>query len=512
MVWRGRTGAPAATLVRVAAPLALVVYAVLLAAAAGAVWLKPVRALYFFLVGLTLHNALGAALYGAGVHGAALTAIEAWKEILLAVALARVALDAFREHRLPFSPGAVDALALAFGALVVVYGLVPQSALGGHAGHKAVLLGLKHDLIPVGAYFLGRSLALGRSELRRLGWTLAGAAAAVAAIGVVEVYAVSIGWWRSSSVPDYFRDQLGYDYHGTGGLPENFVYNTGSESHFLRRLVSVFLSPLATSYMLVVALLVSAAAGGLARRARLLAALAAVSIAGLLWTFSRASVAGLVVGLCVLAVVRRRRWPLVAAAAAVAVGVGFAHVFTSIAPRGHWTQADLAYQRARAQEKPGASGKPLSFSESSVHSHYENLKDGLRTDFHHPQGYGVGNVGQTASRTNVPLRAGESNYTEIAAETGLVGGLLWIAWGLSLLAALALAARRAEEPERRAVAAGLAAARAATLALAIQTDVIGAPWMAFCLWGLGGALVAPLALRAPASSPAAFGTSVPEQA
>ena len=483
-----------------AAPLALALYAVLLAAAAAAVWLRPARALYLFVVGLALHNAVGAALYGAGVRGSSLTAIQAWKEILLGVALARFARDAVRERRLPFAPGLVDAFALAFGVVVLVYGLIPQSVLGGHAGHKAVLLGLKHDLVPVGAYFLGRSLAFGRAELRRLGWTIVAAAAAVAAIGLVDVYAVSIGWWRSSSVPAYFRDHLGYDYHGTGGLPENFVYNTVSESRFLRRLVSVFLSPLATSYMLVVALLVAAALADLRRRARLLAMLAVVSFAGLLWTFSRASIGALAVGLCLLALVRRRAWPLAAAAATVAVGVGFAHVFTSIAPEGHWTRADLAYQRERAKQKPGASGKPLSLSESSVHSHLENLKEGLRTDFHHPQGYGVGNVGQTASRTDVPLKAGESNYTEIAAETGLFGGVLWSLWGLSLLVALGVAARRAEEPERRVFAAGVAAAVAAALALAIQTDVIGDPWMAYCLWGLGGALVGPLALSYAASA------------
>ena len=296
-----------------AAPLALALYAVFLLAAGAAVWRRPVRALYLFVVGLAIHNAVGAALYGAGVHGAALTAIEAWKEILLGVALLRVALDALRARRLPFEPRAPDALALAFAFVVVVYGIVPQSALGGHAGHKALLLGLKHDLIPVGAYFLGRSLALGRAELRRLGWTIAAAAAVVATFGLVEVYAVPISWWRSSSVPDYFDKQLGYDYHGTGRLPENFIYNTGSESHFLRRLVSVFLSPLATSYMLVVALLLSVAFGA---RRRLLAALAVVSFAGLLWTFSRASVAALVVGLCLLALVRRRAWPLAAAVAA----------------------------------------------------------------------------------------------------------------------------------------------------------------------------------------------------
>lgn len=465
-----------------AAPLALALYSVFLLAAGVAVWRRPVRALYLFVVGLAVHNAVGAALYGAGVHGAALTAIEAWKEILLGVALLRAARDALSARRLPFEPRAPDAFAVAFALVVVVYGIVPQSALGGHAGHKAVLLGLKHDLIPVGAYFLGRSLALGRSELRRLGWTIAAAAAAVAAFGLVEVYAVPISWWRSSSVPDYFNKQLGYDYHGTGRLPENFVYNTGSESHFLRRLVSVFLSPLATSYMLVVALLLSVALGA---RRRLLAALAVVSFAGLLWTFSRASVAALVVGLCLLALVRRRAWPLAAAVAAAAIGVGFAHVFTSIAPEGHWTKADLAFQRERARQHPGASGQALSLNESSIHSHWENLKHGLRTDFHHPQGYGVGNVGQTASRTGVPLAAGESNYTEIAAETGLVGGALWIAWGLALLVALVASARRGSV-----FAAALAAAFAAILALAIQTDVIGDPWIAYCVWALAGSLVA----------------------
>src|SRR5919202_6697889 len=236
-----------------------VLAALLLGAGAAAVWRRPVVALYAFVVGLALHNAVGAGLYGLGLRGAPLTAVEAWKEVLLAVALLRVGADALRRRRLPFRPGAVDALALAFGALVVLYGLLPQSLLDGNAGPKAILLGLKHDLVPVGAYFLGRSLLLERRDLVRLAWTVVAAAGAVAAVGLVEVYAVPIGWWRSSSVPDYFRDQLGYEYHGTGGLPENFVFNTDSEDHFLRRLVSVFLSPLATSYLLVVALLVAAA-------------------------------------------------------------------------------------------------------------------------------------------------------------------------------------------------------------------------------------------------------------
>src|SRR5581483_11342847 len=295
-------------------------YALLLGAGAAAVWRRPAVALSLFVVGLALHNAAMASLYAAGVRGTMLTAIAAWKEILLAVALLRVARDALRARALPFRPGAVDGLALAFAALVVAYGLVPQSALGGSASTKAVALGLRHDLVPVGAYLLGRSLRLDRPELRRLGWTLLGTAGFVAALGLVDAYAVPIGWWRTNGVVEYFHEQLGYDYHGTGvnpkvaGLPENFVYNVGGDRPFLRRLVSTFLSPLASSYLFVTALLVGVA---VLRRRLLSVALLAVVAAGLLWTFSRASLLALAVGLLVLSALRRS--PIVAAGAVVTV-------------------------------------------------------------------------------------------------------------------------------------------------------------------------------------------------
>ena len=469
----------------------LALYALLLAVAAAAVWRRPVAALYLFVVGLALHNAVMAALYAAGVRGATLTAITAWKEILLAVALAHVLLDAMRRRRLPFRPALVDWLALAFGLLAVAYALVPQSALGGAAGHHAVALGLRHDVDPAGAFFLGRTLRLGRDDLRRLAWTLLATAGAVAAIGLVDVYTVSIGWWRTNGVIDYFHKHLGYDYHGTGtrlepsgatyGLPENFVYNVGGDKPFLRRLVSTFLSPLASGYLFVVALLVAAAA---LRVRKVVVVLALVTAAGLLWTFSRSSLLALAVGLVVLAALRRRPLELGTAVLTVAVAIGWAHVFPKIAPTGNWTRVDLVYQHKLAQgQQAQASFAATSASEPSLHEHWESLKDGVRTMVHHPQGYGLGNVGQTASRTGTPLKAGESNYTELGVELGVLGAVLWTAWGLALLAALVRAGRR--DPW----AAGLAAAFAAILALAIQTDVIGDPWVAYCVWALAGALV-----------------------
>src|SRR5205085_4104290 len=86
----GGTRIPArCTLAHVAAA-ELAMYALLLAVAAVVVWRRPIAALYIFLVGLALHNAVMAALYAWGVRGATLTAITAWKDIVLAVALVRV--------------------------------------------------------------------------------------------------------------------------------------------------------------------------------------------------------------------------------------------------------------------------------------------------------------------------------------------------------------------------------------------------------------------------------------
>ncbi len=460
---------------------ALAVYGVLLAAALAAVLRRPAVALYLFVLGLPLHNIVMSLLYGGGVRGVALDAIQAWKEILLAAALAAVVARVVAERRLPFRPMLVDWLALAYAAIVLLYAVLPQSALDGHAGAKAVLYGIRHDLVFVAAYFLGRSVPL---DIRRVRWLIPAAAAAVAVWGLIEVYAVPIEWWRHSGAVGYFHRELGYDYHGPAGLPENFAFNT-SDGLF-RRLVSTFVSPLATAYLLVVALLLLTTAR---RRLGLASALAVVCGAGLLWTFSRSSIVALAVGLVVLAAAWRRWWPLPAAVIVVAAGFGFAAIFPDIAPRTHWFASDLPYQEAQAKVKgplPKGSGldATVSLGEPSIRSHLDSLRDGIETVGKHPQGYGLGNAGTTAQRFDVTLKAGESNYTELGVETGLAGVLLFIAWSAALLWGLV---RRGWTGDR--AAAALAGALAAVLALAIQTDVIGVPWLAYCLFWLAGALV-----------------------
>ncbi len=432
-------------------------------------------------VGLPLHNFAMAELWAAGLRGNALDAVSAWKEVALAAGLVALAFDLRARIRL----ARVDLLALAYAAVVLVWAVLPQDWLGGEAHAKGILYAVRHDLTPVAAYFLGRGLALSGREVKRLALLVGVSAAAVAAWGLVDVYAVSLDWWRGSGAPGWFEEQLGLDYKiSLSGLPENFVYNPGNEEP-VRRLVSTFLSPLATAYMLVVALLAVAAWP----RARRLVLLAPLLAAGLLFTDSRSAIAALAVGLVALAIAQRRRWPVAAAVLVLAGGAAFVKAYEHIGPQTSFTPSELVYQRENAARNPGATGDPLSASESSASSHLRNLRDGIETVLRHPQGYGPGNAGVTAFRTGIVPKAGESTYTELGVEVGLLGALLFVAWSLALFRGVL-----EREP-------WIGASLAAVLALGLQTDVIGVHWLAFVLWALAGSTL-PAWRSTPASTSA----------
>jgi len=425
----------------------------------------PRLALYAFVVGLPLHNLAMATLYDLGVRGAALDVVAAWKEALLAAALGLVL---WSRKGLPFKATAADWLALAYAALVVVYALVPQGWLGGEATTSGVVFGARHHLTPVAAYFLGRSLHFGRAELRRIGILILATASAIAAWGLVDVYLVPLDTWRESGVPGWYREQLGLEYRGLSGLPENWVYNPGDERP-LRRLVSTFLSPLATAYMLLAALLLAATW----QRSRLVSGAAGLLLVGLLFTYSRTSIAVLAFALVVLAWALRSWWPVAAAAVLVAIGAFFVNAYRDIGPETRFTPAELEIQREGGQQKP-TSGNPLSPREASIDSHWDSLRGGVETVVEQPWGYGVGNAGVTALRTGGEVKAGESTYTELGVDLGLLGLLAFAAWSLAVL--------------RRVLPAApwLGATFAAVLALGVQTDVIGVHWLAFVLWTLAG--------------------------
>ena len=438
------------------------------------------------MVGLVVHNAVMAQLWEVGVRGTALDVVAAWKEALLLGCLAVVA---WHVRRLP-PVRAADVLAASYAVVVFVYWLLPQDLLGGEATARGELLALRHHLLPVAAYALGRLASLAWQERGRLESLIAVSALVVAVVGLGDLALLSLQSWRESGVPGWYREQLGLDYEGLSGLPENWVYNTGDEESPLRRLVSTFLSPLASAYALVVALVYVAS-----RPFRWwLALLGVVLYAGLLYTHTRAALAALAVGLLLLAVAQRRAVPALLAVASLAVGALFLAAYPSIGPTTSYTPEELEWLRQNAEEEGGTSGDPFSGGEASTESHLRNLRDGVRAVLEHPQGYGLGNAGVVAKRTGVEIRAGESTYTELGVDAGLAGALAFVLWSVVLLVGL----WRRE--------AWLAAAFAAVLALGLQTDVIGIHWLAFTVWAAAG-----LALGLPpraAPEAAAEGTVV----
>jgi hypothetical protein len=318
-------------------------------------------------------------------------------------------------------------------------------------------------LLPVGAYFLGRGLELTEHERARLCHTVLAVAAFVAAFGLVDVYAVPLSWWRP--VGGWFHDQLGLQYFGLSDLPENFVYNAGNGVVF-RRLTSTFLSPLATSYLLVVALFF------VPLRRRWGPPLAILLLAALLLTHTRSALLALVAGLVVLALARHSWRPLVYAALVAAIGLAFVKTYDHVGPRTHFTKSELAQQEQNAKKHRGASHDPTAANEASTAEHWQALREGVRTVVHHPWGFGLGNSGVTAVRTHIKPKAGESTYTELGVELGVLGALVFVLWSLSLLR---VTLRRRP---------WLGGALAAVLVLGLQTDVIGVPWIAVVVWAL----------------------------
>ena len=366
---------------------------------------------------------------------------------------------------------------------------------------------MRHALVPVVAYFLGRSLGLTWTDLGRLGWTLLAAAGALAAGGLIDLYAVDVecGAARAPSATSTASSASTTTARAACPTTGRSTPQTGCTAGSCR--ASSARSRPRSCFL--VALLLSGVALQSRRRRPIAVGLIALCSVGLLFTLSRSSLVSFAGGLVVLAVAARRWWPVAAAALVLVAGVAYAYSFTSVAPKTHFFPADLPYQREQARQHgglPGGGSLALNPGEPSLRSHWRNLRDGIDTVLHHPQGYGLGNAGATASRFGVPLRAGESNYTETGVETGLLGALLFIAWSLALLYALMRSAWAPDDGTTRWAAAGGAAALAAILALAIQTDAYGVPWLAYCLWWLAGSLVEPAAVpfaeRSRSSTPA----------
>ena len=162
------------------------------------------------------------------------------------------------------------------------------------------------------------------------------------------------------------------------------------------------------------------------------------------------------------------------AVAVVVVGAAFVQAYATSGRARTSRSRELAYQAQHAHESPAKSNDATSANEASSSEPLASLRDGARTVARSTRRASASATpASTAARTHVTIEAGESTYTELGVETGLLGGLLFVAWSLALL-------------RRLTGAPWLAASFVAVLALGLQTDVIGIPWIAVVVWALAG--------------------------
>ena len=354
-----------------------------------------------------------AQLWRAGVRGGALTVVSAWKDVLLLVgARARGA----RARRLPFTARRPPTGSRSrFGALVVLYGVLPQSWLGGGATHKGVLYA-RAPRPAAGRRVLPRPRARPDRERARVASAAPSSRspAFVAAFGLIDVYLVPLSWWRhvGGLVPRPARPRL----PGPLGPARELRLQRGQR----RRLPAADLDvPLAARDRV-------PARGRAVLPARCArrwgAPLALLLFAALLWTHTRAALLALVVGLLAArGSCAARVRPLVLAVVVAVLGVRVrqglrplraAHALHGDRARAAGAEREAASRRSRTTRPARTSRRPS--------EHLAGAARGHRAPSSTTRG-----ASASATRASPPRartsrsKAGESTYTELGVETGL---------------------------------------------------------------------------------------------
>ena len=439
------------------------------------IWRVPFSALGVLVAGMAVHNFLVMLLIRLRVPSLLIRGIQSWKEgvlLVLGVLLLRRALRAVRERRISrLVP--LDAVAVAFVGLTLVYLVVPRSVLPGRGDLRQELVSLRTMLLLPGLYLYGRVFwSDRRADLIWVARAILGAALMVGLFGFFELWFVPTRVWLDWGV-NQFTAWLGFTYHGPGGLPENFFQSTGA-GLALRRMVSTYISPLGIAYTgLLVVPLAAAVLGpwrlqGLPRGLRWIAfAILGISI---LLSLTRAAIACFVAEAVLLALLLRRR-ELVVSGIAVAIAAGLAvFAYPQVAPvvtfglddvrlpagytlvRDAWRAAAQiglpgtarapARRVSSTPSQPGSDliGRTLSGQDPSVRGHIAALRAGFAYAMAHPLGSGIGSGVDRFGSTTAP---GESALFSITDEIGILGGALYVALYTLAVIAGAYAFRRA---------------------------------------------------------------------
>lgn len=396
------------------------------------------------------------------------TALQAWKELLLVVLLVLVVWRSLLERRFPFRVLAIDLFVVGLLLLALLH--LPLRT----GWYTSWVLGLRTDLEFLLPWYLARSVPWNVKDLRTLLRTVAISAVAVLLLGVAH-----------GLLPERLLTQLGYSPYVSSwvpGKPLPLFHALGDGT--IRRWMSTFAGP--NQYAAELLLLLGIALGVLlARRAagvrdagRSLGFPAWLVLAGvlpsLLLAGSRGAMLGalVVAGALCLTALQTLRARVLAVATLILVACSGIGVYAALAP------ASFNAQVVRL---------------GSSDDHVTKFLKGVQVIADHPAGLGLGQAGPVSARLQRVEIGGsgglvsESWYLQVGEELGVAGLALIVAYYLALLLLCINLGRAARDLEVRALAWGtaLGALGLFTQATFLHTFADNAP-VTLTLWVLFG--------------------------
>ena len=474
--------------------LALVALAVVVSAG-WLTWRRPFVGLGVLVAGMAFHNFLIMVLVRLGTLSVLIRAVQVWKEAILALLVVVAGLRLYRAYRSGnlVRPVALDWVAAAFLFVMLVYLVLPAGVLHGHAGLQQRFAAFRIvALFPV-VYALGRTFKQpGEGDHAAVTWLIVGAAAVVGAFGLVELFFVPTRTWLDWGV-NQFSAWLGFTYSGPRGLPENFFQTVGPEL-YLRRMVSTYLSPLGIAYTGLLAFPIGVVLLATQRKRSRGQTLAIVAmtflLAGIVFSVTRLALFALIGEVVVLALIIRRPWLYASAPLLIAAALAFTIIYPQVGPAVDINLNPISLRNAAF----------ISAGDPSLLEHLKTVITDTKVAIRHPLGEGLGSSGSSANRfssastANPDYAPGESAILTLFVDTGLLGGVLYLALfflGLYSSALGLLAARRGTLEwalPMAAVVGGLA-----LIPITLTNDVWGDLSVTFLFWwavGYSSSLVA----------------------
>ena len=428
-------------------------------------WRAPFRALGILVAGMAFHNLVLMVLIRLDTPPLLIRAVQAWKELLLAVLLLE-AVTVARAHWKGLPTLLVpDWLAIGFTGVVITYGLVELTPAGNGTSLVQEFVSLRLALLMPLLYLLGR-LYVPRA-LADLRFTLAAILAAAAAVGLFglwELWLVPTRDWLQWGAVGFSR-WLGFDYAGPQGLPANF-FQTTSSGLLLRRMVSTYLSPLGVAYTgllvvpmaflyamsprsvskwpqwircIVLAIIVLSVGLAVTRLALVSVAAECLLIALIVRRAISSAVAGGVIAVTLVAVLAYPSIGPVLNSSLVEVNSPTRFLRDSAVAMNLPTPSPTASGSALPSPSDGGVGSVLSGDDPSIRAHIQAVIFGINYILEHPVGTGLGSA---VPRYGFMQGPSESALLRIGGEFGVLGALLYAAFYASVLVAGAALIRR----------------------------------------------------------------------